>query len=125
MPVNFEFTDGVITLRMIDLYVPDDIQKALLQGLTDPRTSGAAGLLFDVSRSKSLRARSSDDVIAMGYFLAQHGDAYARRVALVGFDDFPYGMMRMGHATLEHEGITSEVFREETYARKWLLEDPS
>jgi hypothetical protein len=125
MPVNFEFTDGIIVLRMVDLYVPADIQKTLLLGLSDPRTSEAVGLLFDVSRSKSLRARSSDDIIAMGYFLAQHADAYARRVALVGFDDFPYGMMRMGRVTLEHEGIASEVFREETQARKWLLQDPS
>jgi hypothetical protein len=125
MPVSFEFTDRIIVLRMIDLYAPADIQKALLEGLADPRTSGAVGLLFDVSRSKSLRTRSSDDVIAMGYFLAQHADAFARRVALVGFDDFPYGMMRMGRVTLEHERITSEVFREETPARKWLLQDPS
>jgi hypothetical protein len=125
MPVNFEFSDRIIVLRMIDLYAPADIQKALLQGLTDPRTSDVAGLLFDVSRSKSLRARSSDDVVAMGYFLAQHGDAYARRVALVGFDDFPYAMMRMGRVTLEREGITSEVFREEIPARKWLLQNPS
>ena len=110
---------------MVDLYVPADIQKTLLLGLSDPRTSEAVGLLFDVSRSKSLRVRSSDDIIAMGYFLAQHGDSYARRVALVGFDDFPYGMMRMGRVTLEREGITSEVFREETQARKWLLQDPS
>jgi hypothetical protein len=95
---------------MIDLYVPPDIQKALLQGLKDPQTSGAVGLLFDVSRSKSLRTRSSDDIIAMGYFLAQHGDSYARR---------------MGRVTLEREGIASEVFREETQARRWLLQDPS
>jgi hypothetical protein len=125
MPVNLEFIDRIIVLRMIDLYAPADIQKALLEGLMDPRSSGAAGLLFDVSRSKSLRTRSSDDVIAMGYFLAQHADSFARRVALVGFDDFPYGMMRMGRVTLEHEGITSEVFREETPARKWLLQGPS
>jgi hypothetical protein len=125
MPVTFEFTDRIILLRMIDLYATADIQKALLQGLTDPGTSGAVGLLFDVSRSKSLRTRSNDDIIAMGYFLAQHADAYARRVALVGFDDFPYGMMRMGRVTLEHEGITSEVFREEKDARQGLLEDPS
>jgi len=125
MPVSFEFADRIIVLRMIDLYAPADIQKTLLQGLTDPRTSGAIGLLFDVSQSKSLRTRSNDDIVAMGYFLAQHADAFARRVALVGFDDFPYGMMRIGRVTLEHEGITSEVFREETEARKWLLQDPS
>jgi hypothetical protein len=125
MPVNCEFTDGIIVLQMIGVYVPDDIQKALLKGLSDPRTSDAIGLLFDVSQSTSLRTRSPDDIVAMGYFLAQHGDAFARRVALVGFDDFPFGMMRMGRVTLEHEGITSEVFRTEDHARQWLIHGPS
>jgi hypothetical protein len=125
MPVSFEFADGIVVLRMIELYVPADIQKALLQGLADPRTTGAIGLMFDVTRSKSLRVRSSDDIAAMGYFLAQHAEAFSRRVALVGFDDFPFAMMRMGRITLEREGITTEVFRDETSARKWLLATPS
>jgi hypothetical protein len=76
--------------------------------------------MFDVSRSASLRTRSSDDVIRMGYFLAQHADAFARRVALVAFDDFPFGMMRMGQVILQREGVTAEVFREEKNAREWL-----
>jgi hypothetical protein len=122
MSVSFEFEDGIIALTMVDLYAPEEIKKALLNGLADPRTSGAIGLLFDVTRSKSLRTRSTDEVIAMGYFLAEHADAYARRVALVGFDDFPFAMMRMGRVTLEREGIVSEVFRESGAARKWLLQ---
>lgn len=125
MPVNIEFADGIIVLRMVDLYVPDEIHKALLQALADSGTLRPIGLLFDVSRSKSLRTRSADDVVAMGYFLAQHGDSFSRRVALVGFDDFPFAMMRMGHITLEREGIRSEVFREEANAREWLLDGPS
>ena len=125
MPVNFEFADGIMVLRMIDLYAPADIQKALLNGLADSATTGAIGLLFDVSKSKSLRTRTSDDIVAMGYFLAQYADSFARRVALVGFDDFPFAMMRMGRVTLEREGIASEVFREDTNARKWLRQEPS
>jgi hypothetical protein len=121
MPVNFEFADGIIALRMVDLYVPEDIHKALLDGLADPGTVRPVGLLFDVSRSKSLGARTAADIVAMGYFLARHGDFFSRRVALVGFDDFPFAMMRMGHVTLEREGITSEVFREDAPAREWLL----
>ena len=121
MPVNFEFADGIIALRMVDFYVPEDIRKTLLQGLVDPGTLRAIGLLFDVSRSQSLGARSAADVEAMGYFLARQGDSFSRRVALVAFDDFPFAMMRMGHVTLEREGITSEVFREEAPAREWLL----
>jgi hypothetical protein len=121
MPVACELKDGIIALRMIDVYVPADIQAALLEGLKDPRASGAVGLLFDVSRSISLNARSADEVAAMGYFLARQSDAFGRRVALVGFDDFPFGMMRMGKVTLEREGVTSEVFRTDRSAREWLL----
>ena len=124
MPVNFECSDGIIALRMVDFYVPADIQKALLQGLADLGTQRPIGLLFDVSPFKSLRTRTAADVVAMGYFLAQHGDSFSRRVALVGLDDFPFAMMRMGHVTLEREGITSEVFREESNAREWLLHGP-
>jgi hypothetical protein len=122
MPVNFEFTDGIIVLRMIDVYSPEDIKKTLLQGLNDIGTSRAVGLLFDVTPSRSLRTRSPDDLAAMGYFLAQHSRSFANRVALVGFDDFPFGMMRMGQITLEREGVVAEVFREESSARKWLLQ---
>ncbi|HST06759.1 MAG TPA: hypothetical protein VLJ83_01220 [Gemmatimonadaceae bacterium] len=125
MPVNFELADGVITLRMVDVYVPGDIKIALLDGLKDPRTTGAVGLLFDVTHSKSLRVRSPDDIVAMGYFLAQYAEFFANRVALVGFDDFPYGMMRMGRVTLERAGVDCEVFRDDANARKWLLAGPS
>jgi hypothetical protein len=121
MPVSFAIDDGVIALRMIDVYAPADIRAALLEGLKDPRASGAVGLLFDVSRSISLNARSTDEVAAMGYFLARQSDAFGRRIALVGFDDFPFGMMRMGKVTLEREGVTAEVFRNDTSAREWLL----
>ena len=125
MPVNFEFSDGIIALRMVDFYVPADIQKAFLQGRAGLGEQRAIGLLFDVSPSKSLRTRTAADIVAMGYFLAQHGDSFSRRVALVGYDDFHFAMMRMGHATLEHEGIASEVFREEAPAREWLLQGES
>ena len=125
MPVNFEFDEGIIALRMTDFYVPEDIRNALLQGLADPGTLRPIGLLFDVSRSQSLGKRSAADVVAMGYFLARHADSFSRRVALVGFDDFPFAMMRMGHITLESEGIRSEVFREEANAREWLLHGPA
>ena len=121
MPVSFEIEDGVIALRMIGVYAPADIQVALLEGLKDPRAPGALGLLFDVSKSISLNARSADQVAAMGYFLARQSDAFGRRVALVGFDDFPFGMMRMGKVTLEREGVASEVFRNDKSAREWLL----
>ena len=122
MPVNFEFTDAIIVLRMIDVLALEDIRHALLQALKDPRSSHAVGLLYDVSRSASLRTRSADDVITIAYFLAQHGDAFARRVALVAFDDFAFGMMRMAQVTLWREGLAAEVFREETDALKWLRE---
>ena len=124
MPVNSEFQEGIIVLRMIGVLAPQEIKYALLQALKDSRSSRAVGLLFDVSRSTSLRSRSAAEVIEMAYFLSQHGDAFAKRVALVAFEDFPFGMMRMAQVTLWREGLAAEVFREETAARKWLLQLP-
>ena len=124
MPVEWELTDKIVVLRMIGVYVPDDIKKALLQSLADPGVSNAVGLLFDVSQSKSLSTRSRADIVALAYFLAQQADAFAKRVALVAFDDFAFGMMRMGQVTLEDRGVTVEVFREQADARKWLLQAP-
>jgi hypothetical protein len=121
VPVKWEFADGIIVLRMIDVYAADDIKNTLLEALADPAVSNAVGLLFDVSQSKSLSERSRGDLVAMGYFLAQRASAFGKRVALVASDDFQFGMMRMGRVTLEREDLTAEVFREEADAREWLL----
>ena len=120
MPVKLDIADGVIALQMVGVYEPEEIQTALLTALNDKRSSAARGLLFDVSQSDSLRTRHPEDVRAMGYFLASHGDRFARRLALVGFDDFRFGMMRLGSVVLEREGVATEVFRDEGEAREWL-----
>jgi hypothetical protein len=120
MPVEFDIWDGIIALEMIGTYEATDIQTALLEALDDPRSAGAIGLLFNVSRSESLKERSAPDVAAMGYFLAGHSDRFGRRMAMVGHDDFKFGMMRAGSAVLNQQGVTSEVFRDEEAARKWL-----
>jgi hypothetical protein len=122
MPVEFDIRDHIIALKMIGTYETTDIQTALLEALDDPRSAGAIGLLFNVSRSESLKERTAPDVTAMGYFLAGHSDRFSRRLALVGDEDFTFGMMRLGNVVVGGQGVTSEVFRDEAMARKWLKE---
>ena len=124
MPVEFDIRDRIIALQMIGIYEPTDVQTALLAALDDPRSASAIGLLFNVSRSESLKERSAPDVTAMGYFLAGHSNRFGRRLALVGDADFTFGMMRIGSVVVNRQGVTSEVFRDEAAARKWLHEGP-
>ena len=120
MPVTCEISDDIITLQMTGIYEMSEIEAALLKALDDPRASRAIGLLFDVSQSESLKKRRAQDVSAMGYFLASHSRRFGGRIALVGSEDFSFGMMRAGNVVLEQQTVQSEVFRDEIEAREWL-----
>lgn len=121
MPVTWDIDGRIVALRMIDTYEVTDIKAGLRAALDDPRATGAVGLLFDVTMSKSLSQRQPRDVETVGYFLAEEADRFNRRIALIGGEDFKYGMMRIGSVILERLKITNSVFRREEEAREWLL----
>lgn len=125
MAVEWEITDGIISMRMSGVYDVADIYAGVRAALADPRSEGAIGLLFDVSKSESLKDRQPTDVHAVGYFVATHSDRFQKRVALVGESDFPYGMMRLGGAVLDSQGIANKVFRDAASGRDWLKEQVS
>jgi hypothetical protein len=120
VPVNFEVNDGVIALRMVGTYSTADLRAAVLDAISEVEPSDAIGMTFDVSRSESLKTRSAEEVKAMGYFLASHSQRFGRRIALIASGDFTFGMMRLGSATLDQEGVTNRVFRCENEGREWL-----
>lgn len=124
MPVTFEFRDGVVVLEMRGKYEPEDIKDALLTALRDSRSSAAAGLLFDMSESVSIKDRTAADVTAMGYFLAGESHRFGRRAALVAERDFTFGMMRLGQTVLEGLGVAAAVFRSAAEADLWIRRRP-
>jgi hypothetical protein len=120
MPVTFEIKDGVIALRMIGSYTTSELRDVFLDAIVAADPAETIGMTFDVSKSDSLASRSAEDVAAMGYFMASHGDRFGRRIALIGSEDFKFGMMRLGSATLDHQQMTNQVFRTEQEALAWL-----
>ena len=120
MPVQFDFEDGAIGLRMVGACEPADIRAALLEALADPRNAGMAGLLFDVRASASLRGRPAEEVRRMARYLASHGGRYGGRLALLAAEDFAYGLMRLAAVAAETGGVAVAVFRVELAARVWL-----
>ena len=105
---------------MAGTYSTSDLREAILKALAQGEGSDPAGMIFDVSESESLRGRTAEEVTAMGYFLATHSDRFGRRIALIGHDNFRFGMMRLGSVVLEQQGVTNQVFRSEAEGRQWL-----
>jgi len=119
MPVASELADGILTLRMIGEYTPDDIRAALFAA-SDAHPGRIVGLVFDVSASGALATRGSDEIRNMGTFLGREAARYGRRLALVGASDVAYGLMRLASVSIPETQVMTETFRDEAAARAWL-----
>lgn len=107
-------------IRMIGTYSTAELRSSFLDAIDALGATNAIGICFDVSESEVLATRSAEDVSAMAYFMASYSKRFSRRMALIGSNDFSFGMMRLGSATLEQAGVTSAVFRSECDAWSWI-----
>jgi hypothetical protein len=122
VPVLIGEVAGILELRMIGVYETAEIRAALLSA----RAPGVPrrGPLFDVTRSEVLGQRSHDDLRAMALFLAGESEHFGRRLALVATEQLQFGLMRLGGAYTDMEGVTTAVFVDEDSARAWLEQAP-
>ena len=124
MPVSYEFDENILVLRMVGDYVPADIRAALSAALQDDARPALTGLLFDVSASTSLGARSSRDVRSMAALLSHLAPQFGGRLALLGTTDLQYGQMRLGSVDVEAAGVDVWPFRDRSEALRWLRRGP-
>ena len=120
MPVKYRFDSNIVVVEMIGEYSLDDLRATILNSLADSERPASSFLLMNMTESKSIYNRSSDDVRAMANFVGSLGKRFNNRIAFVAPDDLPYGLMRMGSAGAEDLGIAARVFRAIDEARKWL-----
>jgi hypothetical protein len=106
---------------MVGEYSMDDIPKTILNALADSSCPANSSILVDLSESRSIYKRSSEDVIIMARSLVPLGKRFNNRIALVAPNDLQYGLMRMGTSFSEELGMTAEVFRTFADARIKLL----
>jgi len=121
MPVKYRFESSIVVLEMSGDYSMDDLRATILNALADSARPSGAFLLIDLSRSRSIYDRSSEDVKTMARFIGSLGRHFNDRIALVASEDLPFGLMRMGSVGSDERGIKSEVFRTIAEARTWLL----
>ena len=121
MSVTYRFDSKIVVIELADKYSMEDIPVTILHSLADSKCPGNPFILIDLSVSKSIFNRSTDDVIKMAHSLGSLAERFNRRIALVAPEDFSYGLMRMGSAFSAMVGFEPEVFRTYADARKWLL----
>ena len=121
MPVNYRFDDCIVVIELVGEYSTDELRSAVLGSISDPKRPENSCLLIDSSGSRSIYTRSSAEIKSMARFLGTLGERFNNRIALVGPEDVPFGLMRMGSAGSEERGVQSDVFRSFAEAREWLL----
>lgn len=123
MPVSYEFDESILVLRMVEHYLPADIRAALAAALQADARPALTGMLFDVSASTSLGARSTRDVRSMAALLSHLAPQFGGRLALLATTDLQYGQMRLGSVDVEAAGVEVWPFRDRSEALRWLRRD--
>jgi len=119
MAVTYSFEDGLVKLDCVGVYPSAEVLVKFLSALEDPGCPARFGLLFDVSRSESLRSRPVDEIKTVAEFLGPHAER-VERVAVVAGAEAQFGLSQMGAVYSEDVGIETRVFRSEDAAREWL-----
>ena len=120
MPVTYRFDSKIVVIEMVDEYSIDDLHAAVLNSLADSECPVKPSILFNLTESRSIHTRSSEEVKASAISLASLGKHFSNRIALVASTDLAYGLMRMGSVFAEEEGAKPQVFRTFVEAWKWL-----
>ena len=121
MPVQYRFDSHIVIIEAIGEYSMADLRTTILNSLADSKCPANSVLLINLTESKSIYNRTTEDVSAMARFVATLGNRFHNRLALVASDNLPFGLMRMSSVGSEEQGITSRVFRTLPDARKWML----
>jgi hypothetical protein len=77
-------------------------------------------VLLDLSDSRELLSRSSDQIIDMAEFLLAHRPRLGDKQAIVVASTAAYGLVRMGAVYATSNGIEPRVFRDHDEALAWL-----
>jgi hypothetical protein len=121
MPVRYRYDSNIVVIELVDEYSMDDLRMTVLRSLDDPVCPANSFLIINLTESRSIYKRSTDDIKSMAHFVASLGNRFNGRIALVAPGYLPYGLMRMSSVGSEDRQITSEVFRTFAEARKWIL----
>ena len=120
MSVSYSFRGQVLRIDCIGEYTNDELRGAYEAAILDPACPPNAVFLLDVTHSKSLANRPTEDIRETAYYWGSQSDVFGRRCAIVAPMDLYYGLMRMASLYAEELGVETAVFRSEEEALEWL-----
>ena len=120
MPVQHRRAGDIAVVEASGRYEVAELRAAIDAAIAQFGADGAAGLLFDLTRSEALGDRPTDEVRAMAYFIASRAEGFGARLAMVTGSEVAYGLMRLGAIVAESQGVTAAVFRDAPSALAWL-----
>ncbi|HTY37803.1 MAG TPA: STAS/SEC14 domain-containing protein [Bacteroidota bacterium] len=120
MPIRYRIQSNILILELAGEYSKEDLRQLIHTALDDTTLPDKPLVLFDFSSSVGIFHRSSADVKEMARFLASVKHRLGQRVAFYAPHDLPFGLMRMGTAASDTEGLATEVFRSKEEALAWL-----
>ncbi|MEQ8329476.1 MAG: STAS/SEC14 domain-containing protein [Longimicrobiales bacterium] len=122
MPVHARTIDGLIHLVVDGDYTSEELRRvgaAAVDGATAPRTS----VFVDFSGAAGLHRKTPADLRTTAAFFGSRRERLGR-VAVLAPTDVGYGLMRMGAAFGDADGLAVQAFRTRAEALAWLRSDP-
>ena len=121
MPVSFREDGGCAVLELRGSYTSREAYDAMVHGLASFHDAPPRGLIVDVSHSAELANRPTPEILRAAQGLGMLGDRFSRRMAIVAPSTLAFGLMRMGAAHAENEGLVVRVCQTYESAREWVL----
>ncbi len=121
MPVTYTFEANVVLITLSGEYPIDDLRRTIDAAFADSRYPPHARLIIDLSQSRSIVQRTTDEIKSVAELLVRKADRFNHRLALVAAQDLIYGILRMTSVGSESLGVESGVFRSVDEARTWIM----
>ncbi len=123
MAVTYRIDNDLLILDCEGEYPREDVERVFVRAMKDAATPQRVHLLLDVTGSRSLSGRSSNEIRRTAMALGPCAERLGGRAAVLATSDVHYGLCRMGAVYSEAKGVRVQVFKERTEALAWLREE--
>ena len=123
MPVHALDQNGILRITVDGDYTSEELRRVGARALDAWSAPAPVRVFLDFSGAAGLDRKPARDVHGTAAFFADRR-GLVDRVAILAPGDLAYGLMRMGAALSQRDGLRTEVFRTSAEAQAWLDAPP-
>lgn len=120
MPVSYHFEGRIFHLATVGVSTVDELLATFNAALEDPNFPERAILLWDTSKSATLKERTPEEIRKIAKILGPKSARHSKCTAIVASSDLYYGLMRMASAYGDEFETNTQVFRTLPEAQEWI-----